>query len=75
MEIWDRPDGSFITLEQAKAANDTVLKNFAAQLPDNYVIADLRHSPDRAGFAWGKFGPHIENAIRHNDELLWAFEK
>jgi len=27
------------------------------------------------GFAWGKFGPNIDKAVRHQTELIWGFEK
>jgi hypothetical protein len=73
MDIWSINNG-FIDVEQAKNSSDTTLKNFATQLPDNFVVADLRKKPNGAGFAWGKFGPNIDNAIRHETELLWGFE-
>lgn len=74
MEIWNQNDG-FIELEIARKSNDLNLKNFALKLPDNYVIADLRNKQNKSGFAWGKFGPNIDNAIRDNDELVWGIEK
>lgn len=75
MDIWGKSNGGFIDISQAKNSNDTSLKNFAAQLPDNFVIADLRNKPNKTGFAWGKFGPNVDKAVRYNDELLWGFEK
>jgi cell wall assembly regulator SMI1 len=75
MDIWGDSNGGFSDIIQAKNSNDTSLKTFAAQLPDNFVIADLRNKPNKTGFAWGKFGPDVDNAVRYNDELLWGFEK
>ncbi len=74
MEIW-QDDNNFIELENARQSSDTTLKEFALSLVDNFVIADLRNKPNKSGFAWGKFGPKIENAVRHKSELLWALEK
>lgn len=74
MDIW-RQDNFFIELENAKQSIDLSLKNFAFSLPDNFVIADLRNKKNQSGFAWGKFGPNIEKAIRHETELIWGIEK
>jgi hypothetical protein len=74
MEIW-QDDNNFIELENARKSSDTTLKEFAVSLADNFVIADLRNKPNKSGFSWGKFGPKIENAVRHKSELLWAIEK
>lgn len=74
MNIWNG-DNNFIEVQQAKNSSDTTLKHFAENLSDNFVVADLRDKPNGAGFAWGKFGPNIDNAVRHETELLWGFEK
>jgi cell wall assembly regulator SMI1 len=74
MEIW-QDDNNFIELDNVRQSSDTTLKEFALSLADNFVIADLRNKPNKSGFAWGKFGPKIENAVRHSSELLWAIEK
>lgn len=74
MDIWSKDNG-FIELENARQSNDTTLKNFALSLPDNFVIADLRNKPIQSGFAWGKFGPNIDKAKRHESELIWGIEK
>lgn len=74
MEIYRNEDG-FMDLTSARNSADDILRAFALQLPDDYVIADLRNKPNYAGFAWGKFGPRTDNVIRHDSELLWAFEK
>ncbi|TDX02328.1 SMI1/KNR4 family protein [Dinghuibacter silviterrae] len=72
--IFHKEDG-FIDVVPARASGDPVLKAFATGLPDHFVIADLRGKPNHSGFAWGKYGPHIEHAVRHEHELLWGFEK
>jgi hypothetical protein len=74
VNIWNSGKG-FIDIEKARNSSDIILNQFAKKLPDNFVVADLRNRPNGAGFAWGKFGPGIENAIRHDTELLWGFEK
>ncbi|MBO9684821.1 MAG: hypothetical protein J7502_19475 [Flavisolibacter sp.] len=48
---------------------------FALSLPDNFVIADLRDRPNKSGFAWGKFGPAIDKAVRHETALIFGIEK
>ena len=74
VNIWSG-NNDFIGVGQAKTSSDTTLKSFATKLPDNFVIVDLRNKPNGAGFAWGRFGPNIENSVRHETELLWGFEK
>lgn len=74
MDIWCKDNG-FIELEKARQSNDTILKDFALSLPDNFVIADLRNKPNKSGFAWGKFGANIEKTKRHETELIWGIEK
>lgn len=75
VDIWADSNGGFIDVRQARNSTDTTLKNFASQLKDNFVIADLRNKPNKTGFAWGKFGPDVENAVRYGDELIWGFER
>jgi hypothetical protein len=71
-----RNSGKGLTeIEKARNSTDVTLKQFARELPDNFIIADLRGKPNGAGFAWGKFESNIDKAIRHKTELLWGFEK
>ena len=74
MNIWSKDNG-FIELENAKLSSDTILKNFALSLPENFVIADLKNKQNQSGFAWGKFRPNIDKAKRHETELIWGIEK
>ncbi|SHM00286.1 SMI1/KNR4 family protein [Flavobacterium xanthum] len=73
-DIWNQNIG-FIEVENARQSNDIILKEFALLLPDNCVVADLRKKQNRSGFAWGKFGPKIDKAKRHETELIWGIEK
>jgi SMI1 / KNR4 family (SUKH-1) len=73
-EIWENENG-FIELESALNSNDSILKEFATTLPENFVIADLRNAKNKNGFAWGKFGANIESTKRHENELMWGIEK
>lgn len=74
LDIWEGNNG-LMSLEEAKQSADASLTEFAEKLSENYVIADLRKKLNKTGFAWGKFGPNIENAKRHGSELIWAIEK
>ena len=73
-DIWKNNNG-FMDLAEARNSNDNTLKSFANSLADNFVIADLRQKENKSGFAWGKFGPKIDKAIKCNDELIWGVEK
>jgi len=72
-DIWKNNYG-FTAISEARNAKDTLLKDFASALADNFVIADLRNQPNKAGFAWGKFGPNLHRAVRCKDELIWGVE-
>jgi hypothetical protein len=41
---------------------------------DEWLIADLRNSKNKDGFAWGKFGPN-NLTMRHPTELIWVIKK
>ena len=68
-------DHGFMDIASARSSPDIVLRDFAAGLPDHFVVADLRNTPIQTGFAWGKYGPDIASTVRHENELLWGFEK
>ena len=40
---------------------------------DEWVIADLRNSANKEGFAWGKLGPN-NLTKRHPNELIWVIK-
>ena len=70
--IYNQEDG-FVELAAARGSEDVVLREFATSLPEDFVVADLRGQPIQTGFAWGKYGPDIGSAVRHERELLWGF--
>ncbi|HVU96304.1 MAG TPA: SMI1/KNR4 family protein [Puia sp.] len=73
MRVYNQDDG-YVEIAAARSSSDLVLREFAAGLPDHFVIVDLRNSPIQTGFAWGKYGSLIDNAVRHADQLIWGFE-
>lgn len=73
-EIWKQPDGGFITVEKAKTSEDKILKEFAGQLPPDFMIADLRKKPVGAGFAWGKYYSIMDKESRCKDLPLWGIQ-
>lgn len=67
-------NGGFINTETAKASNDPVLRAFAATLPSEYLVADLRNKPIGSGFAWGKYYSVKDKDIRCKDLPLWGLK-
>ena len=51
----DLGNDGFIDIADARISPDKTLSEFAAGLPDHFVVADLRNKPNGAGFAWDKF--------------------
>lgn len=50
-------------------------KNYLSRFDgEEWVIADLRNSKNKDGFAWGKFGPN-NLTERHPDQLIWVIKK
>lgn len=72
-KIWKR-NPYVISREQALASADPVLRAFARELTEDYVIADLRDSVRGKGFVWGIAGPDTD-VRRAGSELLFATEK
>jgi len=66
--------GGFISTEVAKASNDAVLREFAATLPPEYLVADLRNKPVGSGFAWGKYYSVQDRDIRCKELPLWGLK-
>jgi cell wall assembly regulator SMI1 len=67
--LW-RDDAHLQTPESA-ARGDAVLRAFAATLPPEARLADLRAARVGDGFAWGRFGPRTE-IRRAGGERIWA---
>lgn len=68
------PHGGFINRDEAKSAGDLVLKEFAATLPPEYLVADLRNKPVGSGFAWGRYYSVQDRDIRCKDLPLWGLK-
>jgi cell wall assembly regulator SMI1 len=68
--IW-RGHPGLLTPAGATASEDPVLAGFAATLPTEAWIADLRRARFGDGFAWGRFGPGTE-IRRAGPDRLWA---
>ncbi|NSL88793.1 SMI1/KNR4 family protein [Chitinophaga solisilvae] len=73
-DVW-RVHQGFMVLEDARHTDDQALSNFALSLPDNYLIADLRHKPAGAGFAWGRHNPELDGTVKCPDELIWGIPR
>jgi hypothetical protein len=73
MNIWN--EGRFFDINHFEKSEDESLKDSTNLLGKDFVIADLRNAPNQTGFAWGKFAPNIDKAVRYKDTYVWAFEK
>ncbi len=49
-------------------------QEFLSQLPESFVIADLKNEPIKTGFNWAKYGVN-NKIIRFKDEPIWIMEK
>jgi len=68
--IWREHPG-LLTPDGAAGSDDPVLAGFAATLPAEARIADLRRARFGEGFAWGRFGPRTD-IRRAGRQRLWA---
>lgn len=75
MEIWENKTGGFVDRQTAQQSEDQILREFAGELPDNFVLVDLRSKPNGAGFSLSNITQDSESAVRYKDELLWGFER
>jgi hypothetical protein len=68
--IW-KDDPWLISLPEARGSPDSVVSNFAKQLPEDFRVADLRGRVVGSGFSWGVRG---SNAIvqRAGGELVFG---
>lgn len=73
-KIYKLRNGGFISTDIAKASNDQVLREFAATLPPDYLVADLRNKPIGSGFAWGRYYSVQDRDIRCKDLPLWGLK-
>jgi hypothetical protein len=71
--LW-RDESSLIAQPVAASSSDAVLRELAASLAPDALIADLRQPTMGSGFAWGKFGPRTV-VQRFGEHRLWALTK
>lgn len=68
--IWHDRTG-VVPQPTALISPDPVIREFAASLPPDALIADLRQARLGDGFAWGRHGPRT-TICRHGTERIWA---
>jgi cell wall assembly regulator SMI1 len=71
MKIW-KEDPDALPKGKALASSDATLRGFALNVPDGFLIVDLRNAPVGAGFSWGRFGADTR-VLRHGTEPLFAY--
>jgi hypothetical protein len=69
-QIWHDRTG-FVPQPTAISSTDPVIREFAASLPADALIADLRAARLGDGFAWGRHGPRT-TIRRCGTERVWA---
>jgi len=71
--IW-RDDPWLVSVQDARLAQDSAVSRFAAQLPENFCVADLRSVKVGSGFSWGKAGANADMR-RNGSELVFGVEQ
>ena len=71
--IWSENPG-LRSPEEALASRDPALREFAATLPGDAMIADMRNARRGDGFSWGRHGPRTE-IRRFGTERIWAIHR
>ncbi len=69
-EVW-RENPETISRADALTSHDQVLRAFASELDDRFVIVDLRKVPVGMGFSWGRYGRRSLTR-RHGHERIFA---
>jgi hypothetical protein len=69
-EIWESNPG-LVPAPEARESADPDIRRFAADLPDNAHIADLRDLRAGSGFSWGRHGPTTD-VKRDGPRLIFA---
>lgn len=65
-------DPAAISRQQALASTDSAIRALAEQVPEGFVIADLRDAEVGDGFSWGRFGPN-PRIVRHGADPIFAY--
>jgi hypothetical protein len=75
-EIWRQRQtlSPLISPESVRSSSDEVLRHFALNLPDNYLLADLRLGARTKGFAYNKATLLPDKISKHETEPIWGFE-
>lgn len=69
-QVWTA-DPFLNPVEGFRQVADETLATFARQLPDGWMVADLRSLQPAQGFAWGRFGPNT--CLRRSEsDLIFA---
>ncbi|WP_430816764.1 SMI1/KNR4 family protein [Carboxylicivirga sp. RSCT41] len=72
-DVWQ--NGSNIHEKVDFITNNNQFADFLNEFEgDDWLIADLRRSENKDGFAWGKLGPN-SLVKRHTTELIWVIRK
>jgi hypothetical protein len=71
--VW-RENPSVLSYEQCLDSSDMLLKNFAQNLDESWLICDLRNPEVGDGFSWGRFGPNTK-VQRFGNHPVFAYQK
>jgi len=72
-QVWRRNPGA-VTRRQAQASEDSVLKRFAEELDDRFIVVDLRDAEIGMGFSWGRHGTRTV-LRRHGEQPIFAYAR
>ncbi len=72
-DVWGKNPG-VIDHADAVHSSDSVIRSFAQELAENFVIIDLRNVEPGMGFSWGRFGARTE-VRRYGYERIFAYAK
>jgi cell wall assembly regulator SMI1 len=72
-KVW-RNNPGVIDQRTASLSSDPALRSFAAALPGQFQIIDLRNVDPGMGFSWGRYGPRTE-VRRHGYERIFGYAK
>lgn len=71
--IWRENPGLRTPAECAQSA-DPMLREFAAQLDESWLVCDLRDAKTGDGFSWGRYGPKTQ-VRRFGSTRIFAYQK
>jgi hypothetical protein len=71
-DVWGNNPG-LLTYAEAVASPDAIIRSFAQQIDDAYVIVDLRDVPPGMGFSWGRYGARTRFCL--GEERVFAYAR